>query len=129
MNKYLKNNLDRWNDLTHIHEESEFYSVKEFKDGKSTLKSIELDELGNVEGKTLLHLQCHFGMDTMSWARMGATVTGVDFADKAIDLAKSLSNDLGISANFICSDIYKLPQILNYKFDIYNVLRNSDRKN
>ena len=82
------------------------------------LNPIELEEMGDVTGKSLLHLQCHFGMDTLSWARRGAKVTGVDFSDKAIDLARSLAKELGIAADFICSDIYKLSAVLDEKFDI-----------
>jgi SAM-dependent methyltransferase len=66
----------------------------------------------------LLHLQCHFGLDTLSWARLGAKVTGVDFSDKAIALARSLSKELAIPSNFVCSDIYDLPKALKGKFDI-----------
>jgi SAM-dependent methyltransferase len=73
---------------------------------------------GDVSGKSLLHLQCHFGMDTLSWGRRGAKVTGVDFSEEAINLARSLSEETGIKAKFICSDIYALPEILKGKFDI-----------
>jgi len=118
MDKYIKGNLDLWNELTPIHARSAFYDVEGFKKGRCTLKSIELEELGDVSGKSLLHLQCHFGLDTLSWARLGAKVTGVDFSDESITLARSLSKELGIKANFICSDIYDLPKVLNKKFDI-----------
>ena len=118
MDNYMKTNLDLWNEWTPIHEKSKSYDVEGFKSGRCTLHSTELEELGNVTGKSLLHLQCHFGMDTMSWARLGAKVTGVDFSDKAIALAKSLSKELQIEANFICSNIYDLPKVLTGKFDI-----------
>lgn len=118
MDRYLKNNRELWNETTRIHARSEFYDVEGFKKGKCTLKSIELEEVGDVTRKSLLHLQCHFGMDTLSWARLGARVTGVDFSDKAIALARSLSKELGIEADFICSNIYDLPKVLNKKFDI-----------
>ncbi|MGB8656941.1 MAG: class I SAM-dependent methyltransferase [Candidatus Zixiibacteriota bacterium] len=118
MDKYLKTNLDLWNEWTPIHEKSEFYDVEGFKAGRCTLHSTELKELGDVSGKSLLHLQCHFGMDTMSWARLGAKVTGVDFSDRAIALAKSLSQELSIEANFICSNIQDLPEVLKGEFDI-----------
>ncbi len=78
----------------------------------------ELDEVGEVNGKSLLHLQCHFGQDTLSWARRGADVTGVDFAPEAISLAKSLSTELNLKADFVCSDIYELPSNLEGEFDI-----------
>ena len=118
MDEHIIENRELWNELTPIHERSEFYDVEGFKKGRCTLESIELEELGDVSGKSLLHLQCHFGMDTISWARLGARVTGVDFSDKAITLARSLSKELGIKANFVCSDIYDLPKNLDGKFDI-----------
>ena len=118
MDKYIKDNLELWNEMTPINANSVFYDVEGFKKGRNTLLSIELEEVGDVSGKSLLHLQCHFGMDTLSWARLGAKTTGVDFSDKAIALARSLSKETGIKSDFICTDIYKLPDILNKKFDI-----------
>jgi SAM-dependent methyltransferase len=118
MDEYLKKNRDMWNDWAPVHAESAFYDVEGFKNGRSSLDSIELEEMGDVSEKSLLHLQCHFGMDTLSWARRGARVTGVDFSDKAIDIARSLSKELGIEADFICSNIYDLPGNLSGKFDI-----------
>ena len=120
MNKYLKANRDHWNELVPVHGRSAFYDVEGFKAGKSTLNPIELEELGNVSGKSLLHLQCHFGLDTMSWARLGARVTGVDFSEKAIDLAQSLSRELGLEAAFVLSSLYDLPDVLDEegRFDI-----------
>jgi SAM-dependent methyltransferase len=118
MEEYLKNNLDLWNELTPIHARSIFYDVEGFRKGRCTLDSIELEEVGDVMGKSLLHLQCHFGMDTLSWARLGAKATGVDFSDKAITLARNLSKETGVKADFICTDIYELPEVLSKKFDI-----------
>ncbi len=118
MEDYLRANRDNWDELVAIHEKSKYYDLDGFKSGKSSLKSIELEELGNVSGKSLLHLQCHFGLDTLSWARLGAKVTGVDFSDKAIALARSLSKELGIEAAFVCSDVYDLPKAHSGKFDI-----------
>jgi SAM-dependent methyltransferase len=118
MNKYLDANQIRWDQLTAEHEISPFYDLEGFKAGKDRLRSIELSELGDVAGRSLLHLQCHFGMDTMAWARRGAVATGMDFSPKAIVLAKSLSEELKIPAEFYCSDIYKLPDVLTGEFDI-----------
>jgi 2-polyprenyl-3-methyl-5-hydroxy-6-metoxy-1,4-benzoquinol methylase len=72
---------------------SEFYDVEGFMQGKSTLKSVELNELGEIKGKSLLHLQCHFGMDSLSLARLGANVTGIDLSDKAISIAQKLNEE------------------------------------
>ncbi len=118
MDRFIQANRKHWNELTPIHEASEFYDVESFKAGRSTLLPIEVEELGDVSGKTLLHLQCHFGLDTLSWARLGARVTGVDISDDAIKLAKGLSEELGIDADFVRSDVYDLPQNLDGLFDI-----------
>jgi ubiquinone/menaquinone biosynthesis C-methylase UbiE len=116
--KYFDTNLKRWNELVDINAQSKFYDLEGFKKGKTSLLSIERKELTEVKGKTLLHLQCHFGMDTLSWAREGAIVTGVDFSENAIKLARTLSNELEIPASFIHSNIYNLPNVLDTKFDI-----------
>jgi SAM-dependent methyltransferase len=119
MDKYLKYNKAAWNEITPIHVRSAFYDVAGFKAGKSMMiMPFEIEEMGDVHGKSLLHLQCHFGMDTLNWGRQGAKVTGVDFSDVAIKLARKLSKETGIKAEFICSDIYKLPEIHKKKYDI-----------
>src|SRR3990170_6485715 len=74
--------------------------------------------MGDVSGKTLLHLQCHFGQDTLSWARLGADVTGVDFSPKAIEAAQALARDVGIDVRFIVSELYDLPNNLDEQFDV-----------
>lgn len=116
---YIHKNKELWNKRTAYHVESEFYDVKGFLEGKNSLTNIELEILGdNIKDKTILHLQCHFGQDSLSLARMGAKVTGVDLSDKAIEQAKELNAQLGTDAEFICCDIYDLPDLLNRKFDI-----------
>jgi len=118
MNKFVRSNRALWNELTLVHEKSEYYDLEGFMAGKSSLLPLEREEVGDVSGKKLLHLQCHFGMDTLSWARLGADVTGVDFSDKAIVLAKRLADELKIPARFVLSDIYDVPDVLNDSFDI-----------
>lgn len=118
MDEYLSANCAHWNEVVPSHTKSAFYDVESFKAGRNTLRPIELDELGDVTGKSLLHLQCHFGLDTMSWARLGAHVTGVDFSQDAVSLAQSLSRELKIDARFICSNIYSLPECLDEQFDV-----------
>ena len=115
---YIKLNKQTWNDKTDVHIASEFYDVAGFLDGKSTLNAIELELLDDVSNKKILHLQCHFGQDTMTFSRMGAHATGVDLSDKAIDKAKGFSEKLGLDTQFICCDIYDLPNHLDEKFDI-----------
>ncbi|NHJ39343.1 MAG: class I SAM-dependent methyltransferase [Asgard group archaeon] len=116
--KYFEANLKRWNELVAIHAKSDEYDIEGFLKGKSSLKPIEIKELGNVKGKSLLHLQCHFGLDSLSWARIGAKVTGVDFAPEAVRLARELNEQLNLDAKFIEANIYDLPELLNEKFDI-----------
>jgi 2-polyprenyl-3-methyl-5-hydroxy-6-metoxy-1,4-benzoquinol methylase len=115
---YFETNRKNWNKRTEIHYESEFYNVKDFLDSKNSLNEIELNELGIVKGKSLLHLQCHFGQDTLSLANLGANVTGVDFSDNAIEKAEELKIKTGLNANFICCNIYELSQYIDEKFDI-----------
>ena len=116
--EYMESNRRNWNQRTPIHAKSDFYDVEGFKAGRSTLTSIEREELGDGGGRLLLHLQCHFGLDTMSWARLGANVTGVDFSGEAIGLARSLSRELGIEARFVLSNVYDLPDVMEEKYDI-----------
>lgn len=115
---YMESNRHLWNEMTPIHVKSDMYAVDEFRKGKNSLHSIEMEELEDVSGKTMLHLQCHFGQDTLSWARLGAKVTGVDFSDDAIVYAKKLSSEIGIKAEFILCNIYELDQKLKGKYDI-----------
>ncbi len=84
----------------------------------SWVNEIELNLLGDIKGKSVLHLQCHFGQDTISLGRLGANVTGIDLSDKAIESANNLSEKANIEASFICCDIYDLPNHLNKQFDI-----------
>src|SRR5689334_14736303 len=106
---YLAVNRDSWNQRTDVHFDSEFYSVDEFLKGKSSLNEIELKLLGDVKGKSILHLQCHFGQDSISLSRMGAEVTGIDLSDKAIERAWELAKKAGCNTQFVCSDLYALP--------------------
>ncbi len=115
---YLDINRHSWNNKTEAHLKSEFYDLQGFLDGSSSLNDIELNLLGDLDGKTLLHLQCHFGQDTISLGRLGAEATGVDLSDKAIDSARQIAKDTHSSAKFVCCDIYDLPNHLNGKFDI-----------
>ncbi|CAN5157317.1 class I SAM-dependent methyltransferase [soil metagenome] len=117
-NNYLEINRNSWNNRTETHLKSEFYDLDGFLNGHSSLNAIELNLLGDIKGKTILHLQCHFGQDTISMSRLGASVTGVDLSDKAIENAKQIAKDTNSNAKFICCDIYDLPNHLDEKFDI-----------
>ncbi len=122
----LLTNRRNWNERTPVHAATEFYDVEGFKAGRITLTDVERREVGDVDGKTLLHLQCHFGLDTMSWARLGAKATGVDFSDAAIDLARSLNDELELNTRFIRSDMYDLPDVLDEEFDIVDAVEVSE---
>lgn len=115
---YLSTNKSSWNNKVNIHLESDFYNVAAWKEGQTSLQEIELALLGDIQGKSILHLQCHFGQDSISLARMGAQVTGVDLSDKAVDLANKLAREEQSSTTFVCCDIYDLPNHLDSKFDI-----------
>lgn len=118
MNEFYDSNREMWDDLAELHKDTGFYDLEGFRAGKSMLYDFELDEIRDVSGKSLLHLQCHFGLDTMSFARLGANVTGVDFSSKAIRMAKSIAEELSINARFVESDIEGLPERLDGEFDI-----------
>lgn len=117
-NNYIDINRQSWNQRVASHMASAFYDVEGFLAGKSSLNSIELALLGDLQGKSVLHLQCHFGQDTISMARMGASVTGVDLSDQAIESARDLAVKTAVAADFVCCDLYELPQHLDRKFDI-----------
>jgi len=116
--KYFEINKNTWDEKVAIHTKSEFYDVKGFIEGKTSLNQYELDELGDVKGKSLLHLQCHFGQDTLSWSRLGANCTGIDLSSTGIEQAKLLNTKLGLNATFIQSNLYDVPKNVSGKFDI-----------
>lgn len=116
--EYMDTNRAHWDEVTPVHVDSVFYDVEDFRRIPDRLKPVELAEVGDVRGKTLLHMQCHFGIDTLSWARQGATVTGLDFSDPAIEQARALSSELKIPARFIVTNVYDAPSVLDERFDV-----------
>jgi SAM-dependent methyltransferase len=119
LGEHLQANRAIWDDWTAHDLASDHHRAVEIVcAGGSTLRSIERDELGEVAGKTLLHLQCNMGADTLSCARLGAIVTGVDFSHEAISIAQRLARDVGLPARFIAADIYHLPDALDERFDL-----------
>ena len=93
-------NRAMWDERVPIHVGSDFYGVEEFKAGRSTLHPFEVAELGPVRDRELVHLQCHFGLDTLSWAREGARVTGLDFSEPAVEAARTIADECAIPARF-----------------------------
>jgi len=117
-NNYIAVNKHSWNNRIDTHLKSDFYNLKGFLNGETSLNAIELEMLGDIKGKSILHLQCHFGQDTISLSRLGAEVTGVDLSDKAIDSAREIAKETHAKAQFICCDIYDLENHLDQQFDI-----------
>ncbi|MFB6360747.1 MAG: class I SAM-dependent methyltransferase [Halobacteriales archaeon] len=114
-------NRRHWDELAALHPSTEAYDVEGFLDGGSTITWLEREGVGAVDGLDLLHLQCHFGLDTLSWLREGAdTVAGVDFSSVAIDQARDLAEEAGLAdrATFVESDLYDLPDRLDRQFDV-----------
>ena len=118
---YLGVNRDLWDFWTGLHttvSEEYLEAMAQLRAGGITLDDTVLSEVGDVAGRSLLHLQCHLGLDTLSWARMGAEATGVDFSEKSVTAGQCLSRELGLAATFICADIYDLPTVLDQQYDI-----------
>lgn len=115
---YLELNRQSWNKRTAVHVRSDFYDMEGFLKGRNSLNNIELELLGNIHGKRVLHLQCHFGQDSISLARLGAQVTAVDLSDAAIRYARELAVKTEVDAEFICCDLFELPAHLDKQFDI-----------
>jgi len=102
-------NLAHWNEVTAHHVGSPMYRTEDFRRGEIVLDPVVRDAIGDVAGRRLLHLQCHFGLDTLSLARLGADVTGLDFSPPAIEKARALASEAGIDAAFICADVLDPP--------------------
>ena len=116
---YYDTNRKWWDGVVPIHEASRGYNREGFLRGEKPLCPVERAELGpHVAGKKLLHLQCHFGMDTLNWARLGATVTGLDFSLPAIEAARRLSAESGIPGRFVQANVYDAAAALGETFDI-----------
>jgi SAM-dependent methyltransferase len=107
-----------WNEMVGIHYDHPDYRTREFLAGESKLMAIERAALGDVRGKHLLHLMCQFGLDTLSWAREGAIVTGVDISDESIKRADQLKKEARLDATFVRSDVLDLIGVIDRKFDI-----------
>lgn len=116
---YFDTNRARWDESVPIHVASRGYDMDGFLRGEKSLYPVEIDEVGDVAGKTLVHLQCHFGMDTLNWARLGARVTGLDFSQPAIEEARALAARIGIGdATFVQANVYDAAEVLGERFDI-----------
>jgi len=108
MREELELNRAHWDEATRLHTRGNVYGLEDFRAGACRLHRVEREEVGEVRGRRLLHLQCHFGLDTLSWARRGAQVTGVDFSPEGVAFARKLAAESGLDARFVCSDVYAL---------------------
>jgi SAM-dependent methyltransferase len=116
---WFEANREMWDERVPIHVGSELYDVDAFVTGGSSLREFELAELPDVRGRTLVHPQCHFGEDTLSWARRGARVTGLDFSRPAIDAARVLAKRCELEAEFVEANVYDASEALGgRRFDI-----------
>jgi len=117
-------NRANWDERTTIHLGSRFYDVEGWlRDGRGPRRR-EVEALGDVTGLHLLHLQCHFGLDTLAWARAGAQVTGLDFSPAAVEAAQDIAQRAGLAkrAEFVCADVYQATEALGHaEFDIVYV--------
>lgn len=112
-------NRARWDESVPIHVASKGYDLPGFLAGEKSLFEVETSEVGDVAGKALLHLQCHFGMDTLNWARLGAKVTGLDFSGPAIAQARELAAEIGIhDATFVEANLYDARSVIQGQFDV-----------
>jgi SAM-dependent methyltransferase len=122
MDELIRSNQALWDELTEVNAQSEMYKLEKFLRDPGAraarLGHLELAELGPVAGKSLLHLQCHFGMDTLALEHLGAQTTGVDFSEKAIALAENIRDQIGGKARFLCCNLYDLPAHLEGGFNI-----------
>ena len=118
MEQYFEANQILWNNKVPVHLDSDMYMMDEFLKGESSLCPVVQEQLGDINGKSILHLQCHFGQDSLSMARMGAKVTAVDFSKEAIKKARELNEQLGLDVEFVEANVLSLNGMLEDKFDI-----------
>jgi len=119
MDAFRVANRAKWDELVHPHLTSGFYSVDALRAGTRTLDPIEQREIGDVTGLSILHLQCHFGLDTLTLAQQGAaSVTGLDFSSEAIGTARALAAEVGLDATFVEGDLYDAPTLIDGTFDL-----------
>ncbi len=113
-------NLANWDERVAIHFDSPMYRehLDDLRAGGHCLSATHVELVGDVVGKRLIHLQCHMGMETLSWARLGAEAVGVDFAPSAIEVGRRLADELALPAEFVCCNVYDTPEHVAGKFDV-----------
>jgi SAM-dependent methyltransferase len=120
MTDYIEINRRNWNERAAIHARdiTGDYMLDRFRAGEDALHEIEAAELGNIAGKRVLHLQCHIGRDTLCLVRRGAIVTGLDFSSAALKVARRLSDETGLKADFVEGTIDQAPALTPGPFDL-----------
>ncbi len=119
--QHFDDNRANWDDRVPIHLEGDVYDLDGLVANPDQLSSIvegDREHLGNVSGKSLVHLQCHIGTDTLSWAKLGATVTGLDFSAASLAAARDLADRLGVDARFVEANVYDAVEALGDTYDI-----------
>jgi len=114
----FKANQKLWDTYTKLHMDSDFYDLEGFKKNSNSLRIPEQEALSNVQGKSLCHLQCHFGQDTISWAKKGAQITGIDLSQEAIHQANELAKQMNVEANFVQGNVLEASTLVKGQFDI-----------
>ncbi|MFC1736388.1 class I SAM-dependent methyltransferase [Candidatus Hydrogenedentota bacterium] len=116
MSNMTQANKEGWDGLAATHYKN--YHLDKLMAGEPLLNELIRNEVGDVKGKSLIHLLCHIGTDTLSWALLGAEVTGVDISSESLKYARKLAEQMGIEADFIESDVMEAMTKVNKKYDI-----------
>jgi len=116
----MEANRRRWDELARLHPGTDFYRyhLDRIRAGGTSLQPFEIEQVGDVSGKSLLHLQSHIGTETVSWAKLGARVTAVDFSASALEHVGRLAAELGQSVRCVESNVYDLPAVVDDTFDV-----------
>jgi 2-polyprenyl-3-methyl-5-hydroxy-6-metoxy-1,4-benzoquinol methylase len=117
---YVEANRRHWDEVARLHPSTAFYQflLDRLRSGGTSLHRIEIEDVGDVAGKTLLHLQCHIGTESVSWARRGAHVTAVDFSANGIDEARRIADEMRVDVRFAHANIYELAGVVDDVFDV-----------
>jgi SAM-dependent methyltransferase len=120
MTDHVETNRRNWDERAAIHarDTTGDYMLDRFRAGEDALHEIEASELGDITGKRVLHLQCHIGRDTLCLVRRGATATGLDFSSAALGVARRLSDETGLKAEFVEGNVYQAPDLTPGPFDL-----------
>ena len=112
-------NRTAWDERVPAHWASAMYRqhADALRAGGHDLADHIVEGLGNVRGKSLVHLQCHMGMETLGWSRLGADAMGIDFSEAAIEKAEQFRDELGLDTRFICANVYDIPELVRETFD------------